>query len=75
MEEFFDTMKRQFTDQEWDTIQEAPDTWQQLKQFYRYWVTVTIFSLSLKYMYICLNVHKRLTFMECKINVISMLRR
>ncbi|KAK3099959.1 hypothetical protein FSP39_012540 [Pinctada imbricata] len=36
-DEFFHTMRRQFTDQEWKTIRSKQLEYDQLKMFYRYW--------------------------------------
>ena len=36
--DFFHTLKRQFTDQEWRTIRNKHTEMEQLKMFYRFWV-------------------------------------
>ncbi|ELU17821.1 hypothetical protein CAPTEDRAFT_153312 [Capitella teleta] len=36
-EEFFETMNRQFTENEWLSIKESLDEWEQLAAFYRHW--------------------------------------
>lgn len=37
---FFNTMRKQFTAYEWQTIKSQTTEWKQLEMFYRHWVSV-----------------------------------
>ena len=52
MDDYIDTFRRQFTEQEWDTIKDSVDDWEQLQSFYRYWVK-HFCSVKGQVMYIC----------------------
>ncbi len=48
LQQFFDTMDRQFTDNEWKQIQAPPTDNEKLAMFYRHWVC----TVHVQYVYI-----------------------
>jgi len=44
---FFNTMRKQFTSYEWQTIKSQTTEWKQLEMFYRHWVRLKKFRISL----------------------------
>ena len=52
---FFNTMRKQFTSYEWQTIKSKTTEWKQLEMFYRHWVSfkkVQGFSYTIIYLVI-----------------------